>query len=163
MNVFMLAAGLGARLRPVTLKYPKPCVPFLNVPLGLYNFRFFESIPVTSLTINTFHIPEKTVSLYESQPFYKGDIHFSHEKNVILGSSGGLKHASSFFLNRSDTILMLNSDEVLFDVDPSFLNQAYEQHLKEKNLATLVVMKHPEAGKKFGAIWCEGPRVVHIG
>ena len=162
MNVLMLAAGLGARLRTVTLKYPKTCVPFLNVPLGLYGFRFLEHLRFADLTVNTFHLPDKTTSLYESQPYYKKVISFSHETGKIPGSAGGLKKASRQFQNKNqDTILMMNSDEILFDVDPEFLNHAYEQHLKEKNLATLVVMKHPEAGKKFGAIWCEQNRVVH--
>ena len=164
MNVFILAAGLGTRLRPLTLKYPKPCVPFLNVPLGLYPFRFLNSLNVTQLTVNTHYLPEQVQNLYTTQPYYTGPVKFSHEEGIILGSAGGLKKASQYFdYSDDENILMLNSDEIFFDVESDFLAKAYNQHVSAKSLATLVVMKHPEAGKKFGAIWCEGNTVKNIG
>ncbi len=165
MIIFMLAAGLGTRLRPLTNVLPKPCVPFLNVPMGLYHFRYLHTVPVEQLVINTFHLPEQVVELYKSQPYYKNSIDFSNEDGAILGSSGGLKKASALFKQTSDKIvLMMNADEILFDYDADFLKQAYEKHVAEKNWATLVVMKHPEAGAKFGAIWCEKDgRVKAIG
>lgn len=162
MNVFMLAAGLGTRLRPLTEKYPKPCVPFLNVPLGLYHFRFLNDLPISRFVVNTFHLPKQVEALYLSQPYYKKPILFSSESGEILGSAGGLKKASTLFSD-DECILMLNADEIFFDINADFLKNAYDQHRSEKNMATLVVMQHPEAGKKFGAIWCEEGRVVHIG
>jgi mannose-1-phosphate guanylyltransferase len=166
VNVLILAAGLGTRLRPVTLTVPKPCVPFLNVPMGLYNFRFLQHLKISQLVVNTFHLPDKIIELYENQPYYTDPILFSHESGSILGSAGGLKKAAELFKfkkSEDETILMLNADEILFDVDEKFLLQAYEHHVREKNYATLVTMSHPEAGKKFGGIWCEGDRVKNIG
>lgn len=164
MIVFMLAAGLGTRLRPVTNLHPKPCVPFLNVPMGLYNFRFLQSLPIEQLVVNTFHLPEQVVDLYKAQPYYKNAIDFSNEQGQILGSSGGLKKASHLFKKTpaDQTILMMNADEILFDYPSDFLKKAYDQHVSEKNWATLVVMKHPEAGHKFGAIWCEPDGRVQV-
>lgn len=164
MNVFILAAGLGTRLRPLTLKYPKPCVPFLNVPLGLYPFRFLSCLDVSQVTVNTHYLPDQVKAMYENQPYFKGAVKFSHEEGLILGSAGGLKKASQYFdKNDDENILMLNSDEIFFDVESDFLAKAYQQHLSSKSLATLIVMKHPEAGKKFGAIWCDDNVVKNIG
>ena len=154
MNIFILAAGLGARLRPVTYKYPKPSVPFLNVPLGLYQFRFLEQLQISTCVANSFHLPEKIESLYGSQPYFKNKILISKETGMVLGSAGGLKKASDLF-EPDETILMMNADEVFFTPDNLFLSKAYEQHQLSNNLATLIVMKHPEAGNKFGAIWCD--------
>jgi mannose-1-phosphate guanylyltransferase len=164
VNVLILAAGLGTRLRPLTDKFPKPCVPFLNVPMGLYPFRYLESLAISQLTVNTHHLPGQVRALYQNQPYYSGPVKFSHEEEIILGSAGGLKQASRFFADSiENTILMLNSVEIFFGADPLFLAKAYEQHLRLKSLATLVVMKHPQAGKKFGAIWCDGTTVRAIG
>lgn len=161
MNIFFLAAGLGTRLRPLTDKYPKPCVPFLNVPMGLYPFRFLEPLTIGACVANTYHLPEKIQQLYRNQKYFC-DMQFSNESGFILGSAGGLKKASSLF-NDSDTILMMNADEVFFTEDSLFLRKAYEQHVRNGSLATLITMAHPEAGKKFGAIWCDGNTVRHIG
>jgi mannose-1-phosphate guanylyltransferase len=166
VNVLILAAGLGTRLRPVTHTVPKPCVPFLNVPMGLYNFRFLKHLNISQLVINTYHLPEKIKELYTTQPYFKNSIQFSDEAGQILGSGGGLKKASSFFKFKQksdDTILMLNADEILFDIKEEFLQEAYQFHIQENNYATLVTMSHPEAGKKFGGIWCNGSRVETIG
>lgn len=166
MNVLILAAGLGTRLRPLTHTVPKPCVPFLNVPMGLYNFRFLKHLSIAETVVNTYHLPEKIIELYKNQPYYKSSIKFSNEAGLILGSAGGLKKASSLFSQNNktdDTILMLNADEILFDVNEEFLLEAYNYHVRENNYATLVTMQHPEAGKKFGGIWCNGSRVENIG
>lgn len=161
MNIFFLAAGLGTRLRPLTEKYPKPCVPFLNVPMGLYPFRFLDTLTIGACVANTHHLPEKIQQLYRNQKYFC-DMQFSNETGSILGSAGGLKKASAYF-NENETILMMNADEVFFTEKRNFLKLAYQQHIQNGNLATLVTMKHPEAGKKFGAIWCDGHKVRHIG
>ena len=85
---------------------------------------------------------------------------FSHEPK-ILGSAGGLKNAMSRFKS-NQPIIMMNADEVYFTAQQDFLNEALEEHKKTGALATLVVVKHPEAGKKFGAISCTGRMVKHI-
>lgn len=164
MNVFVLAAGLGTRLRPLTNKIPKPCVPFLNVPLGLHVFRYLHDLEVSQLTVNTHYLPDQVKAMYQNQSYFNGPVKFSHEGEFILGSAGGLKQASQYFANTgNENFLLMNSDEVFVGAEPDFLKKAYDQHVKNNSLATIVVMKHPEAGKKFGAVWCEGSAVKTIG
>ncbi|MEQ1723130.1 MAG: NDP-sugar synthase, partial [Pseudobdellovibrio sp.] len=138
-----------------TNKYPKPCVPFLNVPMGLYQFRFLNDLPISSSTANSFHLPQKIADLYRNQ-----NTTISAESGRISGSAGGLLKASKYFDVNDDTILMMNADEIFFTADHGFLKKAYEQHISLQSLATLVVMKHPEAGQKFGAIWCDKQNTV---
>ena len=60
MNVMMLTAGEGTRLRPHTQFWPKPAISFLNVPLFLYPLQFLDSIRIEKVVLNTFHLPERT-------------------------------------------------------------------------------------------------------
>ena len=154
MNVFFLAAGLGTRLRPLTNKLPKPCIPFLNVPLGYYQFRFLQNLNISRCVANTYHLPLQVEALFKTQTLIKNEVLISAETGTVLGSAGGLKQASKLFGN-DETILMMNSDEVFFTDNSVFIQEALQQHLRNNNLATLVVMKHPQAGQKFGAIWCD--------
>jgi mannose-1-phosphate guanylyltransferase len=158
-NAFLFAAGLGTRLRPATNEHPKPVLPLLSVPLGYYTLPYLESLSVTSYTANTYYLPEQVEKLYRATNLQFG---FSREDGFIRGSAGGLKFAEKCF-TPGLPILAINADEVFFTSNELFLREALTQHLSSQSLATLIVTRHPEAGKKFGAIWADNGRVVGIG
>lgn len=162
MNLFVLAAGFGTRFNPVTLRMPKPTIPFLNVPMGYYNFRFLKEIDssIHSFVVNTHYLPDQVKNLYMKSSFLSKAVQFSHEPE-ILGTAGGIKNAIPYF-KTGEPILMMNADEIIFTPDEDFIQKAIQQHETNGNMATLVVMKHPEAGKKFGVIQCEGTQVKSI-
>lgn len=163
MNLFILAAGLGTRFKPLTLKMPKPTIPFLNVPMGYYNFRFLEKLNpmIKHLVVNTHHLPEQVEALYREQKFITAPATFSKETDKILGTAGGIKFATPLF-KKNGSIIVMNADEIMFTENDDFMVDAVVQHNKNSALATLIVMKHPEAGKKFGAILCEDRKVKNI-
>jgi mannose-1-phosphate guanylyltransferase len=158
-NVMMFAAGLGTRLIPFTNTNPKPVLPLLQIPLGYYSLPYLEKIEVDSFVVNTFHLAEQVHQLYAS---INPAVQFSNEKDFIKGSGGGLKQAENK-LNSHLPILTMNADEIFFTDESDFLKNALNTHCINKNFATLIVTEHPEAGHKFGAIWCENNKVVHIG
>ena len=157
MKAMLLAAGEGTRFRPQTLKVPKPALPFLNIPLGYYFFPFLKSVGVDTLVVNTFHLPKLIEKLYLEQNHFK--VHFSHESGKILGSGGGLGKARNYFTGEDD-FLLLNADEVLIPHNPLFLQEMKAQHLKNKPVSTLLVMRHPGVGSKFGGIWVDSKKQI---
>lgn len=162
VNVLLFAAGLGARLRPATLENPKPVIPLFGIPMGYYLLPYIIELPVDKFVVNTFHLPEKIHDCYNK---LRHGIKFSDEKDFIKGSGGGLKQAE-ILLGNKNPILAGNADEVFFTANNKFLVDALEKHQSESALATLIVMNHPEAGKKFGGIWTEShgsSKVVSIG
>lgn len=163
MNLFVLAAGLGTRFNPLTLKIPKPAIPFLNVPMGYYNFRFLKCIDkeIHTFVANTHHLPQQIENLYRNQHLISAKPQFSNEPGTILGTAGGIKHASPLF-KKNEPILMMNADEIIFTENDNFLKDAFKQHNDNQALATLIVTKNPEVGTKFGAILCEGRNVKNI-
>lgn len=162
VNVLLFAAGLGTRLRPATLDNPKPVIPLFGIPMGYYLLPYLAEMPINKFVVNTFHLPEKIHDCYNK---LRHGIEFSDERDFIKGSGGGLKQAENM-LGHELPILTGNADEVFFTADSQFLKRALEKHQAEKALATLIVMNHSEAGKKFGGIWTEthsSTKVVSIG
>jgi len=57
MKAFLLAAGLGTRLRPLTDKIPKCLVPISGKPLMQIWLDLFQKHGITDILINTHHLP----------------------------------------------------------------------------------------------------------
>lgn len=152
MNVMLLSAGEGTRLRPYTNILPKPAMPFLTVPLAAHALSFLQAIEINKLVVNTYHLPEKIHELFHRLPHQAKELHFSDEQGEILGSGGGLGKARSYFTGAGDFIMM-NADEVILPKDSEALKMALLSHKQTKALATLLVMNHPGVGTQFGGVW----------
>lgn len=151
MNVLILAAGEGTRLRPYTLQMPKPAIPFLTVPLACYSLSLFENIKIENLVANTFYLPDQVQSLFRRLNYPSKKLCFSEESGQILGSGGGIHNAGKYLMG-GDFIVM-NGDEVILPSQPGLLQEMLDFHRWHKGLATLMVMDHAEVGKKFGGAW----------
>ncbi|MBL7544737.1 MAG: NDP-sugar synthase [Bdellovibrionaceae bacterium] len=152
MNVMMLTAGEGTRLRPHTQFTPKPAIPFLNVPLYAYPLFFLNEIKLKKVVLNTFHLSSKLKMAVNSFK-YDFPIHFSDEQ-TLLGSGGGVEHAKRYFQSEGDFILM-NGDEVIIPTQPDFMESALKRHRASGSIATLLVMEHLDVGTKFGGVWVD--------
>jgi mannose-1-phosphate guanylyltransferase len=159
MNVMLLAAGEGTRLRPYTLLRPKPAMPFLNIPLAAYPLAFLEGHKIDRLIVNTFHLPTKVVDLFIHMDHGARKLHFSHEINQILDSGGGLGAARDYFKTENDLVLM-NSDEVILPLEKGIFAKALEQHQKNKAFCTLLTMDYPGVGTKYGGVWLDHANMV---
>lgn len=158
MNIMMLAAGEGTRLRPHTNFLPKPAIPFLNIPLFVHSLNFLREVEISKLVMNTFHLPER---LKEKAKEYSFDfpVIFSDEKKTLLGSGGGLGNAWTHFQDQEHFILV-NGDELIIPSRSGQLQCAIEYHKNNKNMATLLVMDHPEVGTKFGGVWTDDQNCI---
>lgn len=159
MNVMLLAAGEGTRLRPYTLTLPKPAIPFLNVPLAGHSLGFLHGLSVDKLVVNTYHLPQKIHELFSSLPHGARSLHFSDEVGEILGSGGGLGKARGYFKGGDDFVFM-NADEIILPKDDQVLSKAISQHKKNGNIATIMVMDHPGVGTQFGGVWADASNNV---
>lgn len=160
MRTLLLAAGLGTRLRPVTDHVPKPAVPFLNVPLLYWAFDFVQSLKPDRLVVNLHYHPEHIRSLGPPIEAAGTPVRFSFEKEKPLGSGGGIWFAREE-LRGVENFTVANGDEVILPLNDSMLSRMREAHERADALMTLLTMKHPEAGTKFGGVWTEASGRVH--
>ncbi len=158
MNVMILAAGLGSRLLPFTATTPKPCVPFLSVPLGAYSLSLIDHLKIDRLVVNTHHLPDQIEKFFKSQHATWKELRFTREPE-LLGSGGGIHNAEALLKGRGD-FFVLNGDEVLLPHHLGLLEDMLTFHKWHKGIATLLTIDHPEVGEKFGGAWLnEGTKV----
>lgn len=151
MEGFILAAGLGTRLRPLTDDRPKALVEVGGMTLLERTIRRLESAGINHIVINVHHFADKVVDFLSEkwkvesatghQPPATGyqlpaTITISDERDLLLDTGGGLKHAAPLFSGR-DNILIHNVD-ILSDLD---LQAVERHHRSEGNLVTLCVSR----------------------
>ncbi len=135
LNIFLPAAGLGERLRPITNHLPKPLLPILGRPLIQVILEKLTAVCTGKIGINLHYKPEMIRDWVRSSP-YADRVAFFPE-DPILGTGGALKNAEAFL--SSGPFIVHNSD-ILLDIDFSRL---IGEHLASGNAATLVCHRLP--------------------
>ncbi len=131
-KAFILGAGLGTRLKPLTNSLPKPLVPLYHEPMVNYALRHCMKSGIDTFAINTHHIPEAWDRYYPERKIDQASIEFFHEE-ILLETGGGIKNIASFI--GPDPLLVYNGD-ILTDLDLGALLDAHEA---SRNLATLAL------------------------
>jgi len=138
-NAFILGAGLGTRLRPLTETLPKPLVPVWNRPLIACAFdHLIHDLGVESFAVNTHHCPEAYDVAFPGRVYRGRPILFRHEP-VLLDTAGGLDNLRDW-LPREEPFIVYNGD-ILTDLP---LAAALEQHRRTGDLVTMVLRSRGE-------------------
>jgi len=147
MRGMILAAGLGTRLRPLSLELPKPVIPVLGRPLCTYNIEFLRRSGVREFLLNLHTKPKLIQQRVTSWAGGKVPVRFTLEP-LILGTGGGIRNAADFL--RKETFVVMNGDTVLRFPFPSVLGF----HRERRALATLVLL--PDPRKRYTPVWTDG-------
>lgn len=120
-KAFVLAAGLGTRLRPLTESQPKVMVEVAGKKILERTITQLKNAGVTELVINTHYFPEAVTSYFGDGSDFGVNIEYSHEPE-ILGTAGGLKKVEHHFKNNEEFLVVYGDN--LFDLDFSkFIKQ----------------------------------------
>lgn len=138
MRGFILAAGLGTRLRPLTDVLPKPLVPIAGEPLVERAVRQLVAAQVDDIAINLFHLGEQIAERLGDGRRLGARITWFREAPAVLGTGGGLKNAEAFLRGGGDSFVLVNGD-VWHDFDLAALRAAH----RPAALATLAVCRVP--------------------
>jgi MurNAc alpha-1-phosphate uridylyltransferase len=112
MNIkygMILAAGLGKRMQPLTLKTPKPLLEINNYTLLERAINLLISHGVQEISINVHYLPEQIKSFINRKKF-KVKITISNEENSLLDTGGGVLKGTQnfgdnpFFVINPDTV-----------------------------------------------------------
>lgn len=131
-TAFILGAGLGTRLRPLTDRYPKPLLEIGGRPLITYAMDHLRNVGVDRFIVNTHHCPEAYSEKFPGGQWQGVPITFRHEP-VLLDTAGGLKNIEDL-LEEDEAIFCYNGD-VMTDLPLQRLRKAHEEMRPEVTLA----------------------------
>src|SRR5215469_3968168 len=94
-QAFILAAGLGKRLRPLTEELPKPLIPIFQKPLITFALDHLINVGVESFVINTHKKAELFENFFSSDDYQGHSITLIHEPD-LLETGGGIKNAERY-------------------------------------------------------------------
>ena len=139
MDAMILAAGLGTRLRPLTLTTPKALVEVGGEPMLARVARRLVAAGADRLIVNVSYLAE-AVERYVRDAGWQTpagapvEVRVSDEPGAPLETGGGLKKAAPFF--RRDGAFLIHNADILTTVDLGALLAA---HRASGAVATLAV------------------------
>ena len=108
-KAMILAAGFGKRIRPLTLKHPKPLLKIGNKTLLSNTLKFIELFGIKQAVINVHYLGEQIVD-YINRNQFNLTINIVKEKDKILDTGGGVLNAIQYFSN--EPFLIINPDTI---------------------------------------------------
>lgn len=132
-TAFILAAGLGTRLRPLTNDRPKALVEVNGRTLLEINLRRVIEAGAGRVVVNAHHFGEQVIDFVGSRD-WGCEVLVSDERDLLLDTGGGLKKAQS--LLGSDVPILVHNVDILSRVD---LADMVKQYADSMSVATLAV------------------------
>jgi NDP-sugar pyrophosphorylase family protein len=144
MKGFILAAGFGTRLWPLTEDRTKPAIPFLNRPLIAYSVEYLSGFGIRDIIVNLHHQPISIRQALGDGAEFGVTIRYSLEEE-ILGTSGALDRMRDELI--ADDFVVVNG-KIITDID---LQGAIQAHRERGAIATLVLRPNP-AHERFSIV-----------
>ena len=143
----VLTAGLGTRLRPLTLLRAKAAVPVNGEALASRVARWLAARGFRNQVFNLHHRPASIAAVLGDGSEFGVRIRYSWEQPV-LGSAGGPRHALPLLLDGgAETFLIVNGD-TLTDVD---VDAVLRRHTESGARVTMALIRNP-APDKYGGV-----------
>ena len=137
-NGMILAAGLGKRMQPITLKTPKPLIQIGNKNLLDRAIEMLIKHGVNEIVINVHHLADQ-IEDFVIKKKYNVKIRISHEKDFLLDTGGGILNATKSF---KDPFVVVNPDTLWSKVYSSELKNLEDSYFQKKKPCLLLVNKN---------------------
>ena len=142
----ILAAGLGKRMQPLTLKKPKPLLEIKGKTLLERAIELLINHGVEELSINIHHLGDQ-IEKYISKLKFKANIKISNEKQQLLDTGGGVKKGTQRF--KDNPFFVINPDTLWTEKYLEEIRTLEKIYFKEKTPCLLLVNKELSIDKSF--------------
>ncbi len=136
IKAFILSAGLGERLRPITEELPKPLLPVFGKSILERIIERLSVLKLDGIGINLHYMKDMIEKRLRGKNLLH-NITIFYEKN-ILGTGGGIKNAEEFL---KDNIFIVHNGDIISDIN---LQSLIDEHISNGCIATLAINSEPE-------------------
>lgn len=157
MKAFLLAAGYGTRLRPLTNTVPKCLVPICGKPLLQWWVELFKLHGITDVLINTHYLREP-VAEFIKENNKKGNVilHEAYEPELL--GSGGTIRDNRQFIGEDESFMVCYADN-LTNTDLAAFQRFHQNH----NGILSMALFHTNLAKQCGiAALDEQKRIIEF-
>lgn len=134
MKGFILAAGLGTRLKPYTDTRPKALVPLCGVPLLDIVAERLVAAGCSELIVNVHHFAGQIID-HLSHKDYGVPVYVSDESDLLRDTGGAIRHAAQYI--KGDGPVLVHNVDIISDID---LREFASMH-RSGDIATLLVSR----------------------
>jgi len=141
----ILAAGLGKRMQPITLKTPKPLIQIGNKNLLDRAIELLINHGVDEIAINVHHLADQ-IKDFINKKKYKAKITIFHEQDMLLDTGGGILNATKSF---KEPFVVVNPDTLWSNAYSSELSDLENLYFQHKKACLLLVNKNLSFDSSF--------------
>ena len=141
----ILAAGLGKRMQPITLKTPKPLIQIGNKNLLDRAICFLINYGVDEIVINVHYLADQ-IKNFINKKRYKTKITIFHEQEMLLNTGGGVLNATKSF---KEPFVVVNPDTLWSNAYLSELRDLENLYFQYKKTCLLLVNKNLSFDNSF--------------
>jgi mannose-1-phosphate guanylyltransferase len=131
-QAFVLAAGRGTRLRPLTEDLPKPLIPIFQKPLITFALDHLINAGAERFVVNTHRRPELFENFFRDNEYEGYSITLVHEPD-LLETGGGIKNAERYL---GSGPFVTYSGDIFTDIN---LQALIDEHFRRGNEVTLAL------------------------
>lgn len=131
MKAVVMAGGSGSRLRPLTIRRPKPMIPVVNKPVISHILDLLKRHGFTEVIITVQYLADLIQDYFGDGSSFGMNIQYSLEETP-LGTAGSVKNAQKLL---DDTFLVISGDALTnFN-----LTELVKYHQNANTMATLAI------------------------
>jgi mannose-1-phosphate guanylyltransferase len=143
-KAFVLGAGLGTRLQPLTKLLPKPLLPIFGKPLITFALDHLRQAGIERFWVNSHHLPAKFHAQFPENEYNGAPLELVHEAD-LLETGGGIKNIEDRI---GDEVFIVYSGDILTDLP---IRHLIEEHCSKRNDVTLALRT---TGFSTSIHWC---------
>ena len=156
MELFILAGGLGTRLRELVKDVPKPMALVKDEPFLNHVMRYWKKQGIKKINISIGYLG-KVIKDYYGKSFEGTEINYIIE-NTPLGTGGAFLKFLKIF-NSSDNFLMINGD-TFFKVN---LSNTVKFHNSSNSILTICAFQSENFNRYSNILHDEKGRIIKFG